>query len=175
MSRAETWGLALCFRRSLATAAFSQEIARIRRLNVEDAFLCGLLHDVGRPILLQALVNCRNCGQADGTDEELLLASEDQRIPMAGRLVQSWELPERLSETIEHQQIPASAPTCQKQAAILNLAIDLAALALDPAAETSISGDFSHTMMAVLNLYPEEFSGIWQQRAAVLDWVGASA
>lgn len=37
---------------SLATAALSQEIARVRRLNVEDAFLCGLLHDIGRPVLL---------------------------------------------------------------------------------------------------------------------------
>ena len=43
------------FERSLATAAFSQEIARVRRLNVEDAFLCGLLHDVGRLLMFMKL------------------------------------------------------------------------------------------------------------------------
>src|SRR5689334_1155092 len=45
------------FQHSLATAVFGQEIARMRRWNVDEAFLCGLLHDIGRPVLLQTVVD----------------------------------------------------------------------------------------------------------------------
>ena len=37
--------------------AFAKEIARMRRANVESAFLCGLLHDIGKPVILQALAD----------------------------------------------------------------------------------------------------------------------
>ena len=57
------------FRRSLATAAFAQEIARIRRMNVEEAFLGGLLHDVGRPILFQSIADRRRRFGLAATDE----------------------------------------------------------------------------------------------------------
>ena len=45
------------FRHSLATALLAREVARMRRLDVENAFVAGLLHDVGRPTLIQALVD----------------------------------------------------------------------------------------------------------------------
>ena len=44
------------FQHSVAAGMFAQEVARVTRRNVEDAFMCGLLHDVGRPVILQALV-----------------------------------------------------------------------------------------------------------------------
>src|SRR5258708_12287382 len=42
------------FRHSFATGLMAQEIAPARGWNAEEAFLPGLLHDVGRPVLLQA-------------------------------------------------------------------------------------------------------------------------
>src|SRR5262245_35894479 len=39
--------LRMTFRHSLGAGLFAQEIARMRRWNVEEAFLCGLMHDVG--------------------------------------------------------------------------------------------------------------------------------
>lgn len=48
---------------ALSTARLAQEIARARRANVEAAFLCGLLHDIGAPVALQGLVDlCREQG-----------------------------------------------------------------------------------------------------------------
>ncbi|MEO1979405.1 MAG: HDOD domain-containing protein, partial [Fuerstiella sp.] len=74
------------FEKSMTTAAFAQAIARNRRLNVEDAFLCGLLHDVGRPVLLQALSDFRNDSDIDAADDDILAATEEYRIPMASKL-----------------------------------------------------------------------------------------
>jgi HD-like signal output (HDOD) protein len=157
------------FARSMAAAAFSQEIARVRRLNVEDAFLCGLLHDIGRPVLLQALSNERKASGEDSADDDIRIAAEELRIPMAGKLVLSWELPRRLSTIIEHQTTPMEAPDCGQQAAVLNLAIDLANITLD--AETDMPTELAHPMLGVLNLYPEEFAQILARHTEISEWV----
>jgi HD-like signal output (HDOD) protein len=157
------------FEKSMTTAAFSQAIARNRRLNVEDAFLCGLLHDIGRPVLLQALSDCRNDGQADAADDEILDATEEYRIPMAGKLVLWWDLPKRLATIIQHQQTPTETTEFDQQAAILNLAIDLADIALD--ADTPMPEELTHPMIGVLNLYPDDVSHLLGQHTEILKWV----
>src|SRR5688572_3502467 len=40
------------WRESVITALFAQEVARLKRRNVESAYLCGLLHRVGLAIVL---------------------------------------------------------------------------------------------------------------------------
>lgn len=40
---------------SVAAAHIAREIARHKRLADEDAFLCGLLHDTGKPLLLESM------------------------------------------------------------------------------------------------------------------------
>src|SRR3954471_16867324 len=40
------------WRESVITALFAQEIARLKRRNVESAYLCGLLHRVGMAVIL---------------------------------------------------------------------------------------------------------------------------
>ena len=47
------------FTLGLATGLFAKRIAKERRWNAEEAFLCGLLHGIGRPILLDALYEYR--------------------------------------------------------------------------------------------------------------------
>lgn len=161
------------FVRSMATAAFAQEVARVRRLNVEDAFLCGLLHDVGRPVLLQLLSDYRSTQAARLTDDQIRQAAQQFRIPVAVRLIESWELPARLGTTIEHQQSALEAGECEQQAAILNLGIDLAERALDPDGE--LPQELIHPMMDVLNLYPDDTAVVLTQADAILEWVRSSS
>lgn len=44
-----------CWRSCVTTGMFAKEIARTRRRGIDVAFLCGLLHLVGRPIALDVL------------------------------------------------------------------------------------------------------------------------
>lgn len=157
------------FERSLATAAFSQEIARLKRLNVEDAFLCGLLHDVGRPVLLQSLSDYRRDNSPEVGDDAVRSAAEELRVAMGSRLVKSWELPERLAEIIEHQQTPLECVEYDRQAALLNLAMDIAQLALT--SDAVMPQEVTHPMVEVLNLYPEDLSKVLEQHTSILEWV----
>jgi len=74
---------------SLLTGLWSKEIARLTRRNVDAAFLCGLLHNVGRPMLLQWLSE----SEAVLTEEDTL-AIENELLVTANRaVVESWKLP----------------------------------------------------------------------------------
>ena len=51
---------------SAAAGAWAREIARLRRMNVESAFLIGLMHDIGRPVLLQLVSDLARELQGEG-------------------------------------------------------------------------------------------------------------
>ena len=161
------------FRRSLATAAFSQEIARVRRMNVEEAFLAGLLHDVGRPILLQALSDRRRRGLLAASDDELLVAAEEHRITFAARLIESWELPTRVAETVRFQNAVYGACDHELQSAMLSLAIDFATAAV--AGGSIASGSFDeHPMTTLLGLYPEQLANVLRHRQTICEWLDST-
>ncbi len=160
------------FRRSLAAAAFAQEIARERRMNVEEAFLTGLLHDVGRPVLLQALSDRRRRRIFSATDSEVIQAADENRIPLASRLIRAWDLSPRVAEAVQNQHQPEAAPTCVMQAATVNLASELAQSVLEQG--PVLRADEPHPMLAVLNLYPEQFHVILRNQNSILEWVNSS-
>ena len=160
------------FRRSLATAAFAQEIARVRRMNVEEAFLSGLLHDVGRPILFQALATRRRRYGLSASDAEICEAAEKHRILLAAKLIISWDLSARVAEAVQFQLSPQDAPGCLQQAATINLASYLADNALSSRSAPESSD--SHPMLTVLSIYPEQFQGILRNQDQILEWVNST-
>jgi HD-like signal output (HDOD) protein len=160
------------FRRSLATAAFAQEIARVRRMNVEEAFLSGLLHDVGRPILFQALATRRRRYGLVASDAEICEAAEKHRILLAAKLIISWDLSTRVAEAVQFQLSPGDAPECLQQAATINLASYLADNALSSGSVPDSSDP--HPMLTVLSIYPEQFQGILRNQDEILEWVNST-
>lgn len=160
------------FRRSLATAAFAQEIARVRRMNVEEAFLSGLLHDVGRPILFQALATRRRRYGLAASDAEICEAAATHRIALAAKLITSWDLSARVAEAVQFQLSPEDAPGSSQQAATINLAMYLAdnALGLGSVPETLEQ----HPMLTVLSIYPEQFQGIMRNQEEILEWINST-
>jgi HD-like signal output (HDOD) protein len=161
------------FRRSLATAVFAQETARARRQNVEDAFLSGLLHDVGRPILLQALIDRRQLHGLQADDDQLRQAADENRIPLAARLVELWELPSHIADAISNQTTPMENMTPNMESAILNLAIDLTETTLS-AKSPAMAQHISHPMISVLGLDPEQLQEILDNHTEILDWVNST-
>lgn len=159
------------FRHALAAAAFAQEIARSRRWNVEEAFLCGLLHDVGRPVLLQELVDLHaEAGQPFQAEaaESLLM---ERHAEVGAALVNGWSLPARLGDTIHFHHHPLKSTTAAQTAMMTNLADDLAHLLLTGDREVSEAQIREHPMLVPLNLYPDEMEALLAQRPTVLSMV----
>jgi putative nucleotidyltransferase with HDIG domain len=162
------------FRHSIAVAAFAQEIARMRRWNVEDAFLSGLLHDSGKPVLWQLLLDAQKAlgvGIEAGLVEDIV---EQMHASVAARMVESWKLPERLAEAIAWHHRPELAPTAAQGAMTLRLADDLGHHAVGPR-EVSEDELRAHPMLEPLNLYRDELDGLIARKQAVASMAEAVA
>lgn len=159
------------FQHAIATAMFAEEIARMRRLNVEQAFISGLLHDVGKPLLLQAIMDSDSLAAiAARRDGATLWAVIDDLHEMAGlALVTAWRLPPSLGETIAAHH---DRETHSVGAQVVQLADDLAIHALDevPGGDEAL---LRHPVAERLNLYPEDVSLLLALREHVAATAGA--
>lgn len=121
-----------CFRRSFAAACFAQEAARVLRANTEEAFMLGLVHDVGIPVLFQEIADIEaDCG---GTlhPATILQTVEANHARVGGMLFAHWSLPDRLAAVVREHHGPLALQTAL--GGILALACELAdhALADEP-------------------------------------------
>jgi putative nucleotidyltransferase with HDIG domain len=142
------------FQHSVSAAMFAQEIARVTRRNVEDAFMCGLLHDVGRPVILQALVAILAEQKLRISPAAVIAATDELHAQVGGTLAESWGLPEAVEMSIRHHH-SSSPPDAQiNSVRITALADALAHFAFEPARmpEAELR---KHPALAPLELYPE--------------------
>jgi len=154
------------FRHCVAAAAYAQEIARLRRWNVEESFLCGLLHDAGKPVLLQLLADVQK-EQKIGVEIGLVNDVLDEMHGSVGaRLVEGWKLPERIVETIACHHRPQDARSSGQTAMMTNMADDLAHFAVGPKTVTEEALRL-HPMLTPLNLYRDELDALVARKATV--------
>ena len=161
------------FHHSLATAIFAQEIARMRRLCVEEAFLCGLLHDIGRPVLLQALVDYQRKHGSKWSRLDMLQAVERHRRAVGGKLIRKWGLPDRVADAILDQD-PVDALRTTQEAQVLALAIEVARTTLYP---ENFDPDslLEHCLIDHLNIYVEQIDELLAKADDVKDLIGRTA
>jgi HD-like signal output (HDOD) protein len=159
------------WRSSVATAQYAREIARLRRRHVESAFLCGLLHQIGKPVVLGALATLATRGS--GADEPALDAAQIDQIAtefhreVGGRAAELWKLPPLVTATIRGDD------GAREMQQLLALAREFADATLDGG--DTPAGDDAMAAAARLNLYPEDLERIAALRAQVLAAVAAIA
>lgn len=169
--------LASLWTHSTLAGLFAKEVARHLRTNVESAFVCGLLHDVGKPVVLGILLDvCKETGET--VAPETCVATLDAFHTRVGRLLaERWELPEPVLESIaRHHEIemPAELGKAVQITAVADL---LAYIATKPEEEheaerASLDG---HPLFAALNLYPDDVDALFAKRAAILEQAEAFA
>jgi len=94
---------------ALATALWGKEVARISKKNVEAAFLCGLLHSIGRPVVLQTLHEYLS-GQAKSVSlDEALILEELNHGRYAQVIVRKWKMPDIVQAAVSHYHDFANA------------------------------------------------------------------
>jgi len=154
---------------SACSAAYCKEVARSLRENVEGAFLSGLLHDVGMPIVLQNLVDMSR----ERTDRQiphgiLTAAMEEFHEAVGARMVHHWQLPAWIAEVVAHHHAFSDAGEHRRETAITRMGDLLAHWALDDSAEAEdFAGDAD--VERELNLYREDVEGLLDLRGQVLE------
>lgn len=158
------------FSHSIGTALFAQEIARQTRNNVEDAFLCGLLHDVGRPVLLQALVTSLREGKVASDHESVLGLVTELHETAGSALAKAWTLPDTVVVALakHHAKEPEKESVPVR---IVSLADRFAHLAIDQGALTR-EAVLGHPALAALEIYPDVLDKIIKRSTAIKETLG---
>lgn len=144
---------------ALMTALWSKEVARSIKTNVEAAFFCGLLHSIGRPVLLQAMAEFNEPLLDDGDIASLWSSYESQANLI---ITKRWQLPAIVSEAIHYYARFSQAPTAKDMAATILLASLLANLAINSGA-LDIADELK-PMLSQLNIYPDQLELIYEKR-----------
>ena len=86
------------WRVSLASGLWSKEVARLVKKNVEVGYLCGLLHNIGVPLLLHRLGELA----PDLTTSDVISILAAQTSTAGVALATEWRLPETVTAAICH-------------------------------------------------------------------------
>jgi HD-like signal output (HDOD) protein len=156
------------WRQSLATGLYGKEIARRNRHNVENAFLCGILHTIGKPVLIHLILQAQKDSKNQPSWAMIDSLIQEFHIQTGIKLTEVWQLPQPVQEAIRfypdetyHQ---ATSPT--KGAMITCLADHLASSLLDPSA---LDEDALRALPVVqdLNFYPEDMDALLDLKDAI--------
>lgn len=156
------------WRQALATGLYGKEIARRNRHNVENAFLCGILHTIGKPLLIHLILqdNDNHSFQPSWTIMDPVI--QELAIVAGTKLAMAWQLPEPVQEAIQfypdgaYQQ--ATSPT--KGAMITCLADHLATGIVDPSSldEETMR---AHPVVQDLNFYPDDMDALFELKDTI--------
>ena len=143
---------------SIATASFAREIAQFLRRNLESSFLCGLLHDVGMPIVMQLVCDLERERVVDRvTPEAMEAAMAAFHCELGAKLVQRWHLGPWIGTVVRSHHDPSSASLLQDEVLVIALADALAYWALHEAAkERDFAAEHPHAQ--ALNISPGALS-----------------
>lgn len=152
---------------SAAAGVFAKEIAKNLGFDTERSFLCGLLHDGGRPIVLQTLVKVRDESTPMGTDL-FDAAMEEFHAEIGAQLVSEWGSTAWMVDAVRHHHDPRNAGEHIELVQVTCLADVMSHWALDEDASTD---DFpaDHPVVDDLGLSTDELGELLALRARVLD------
>ncbi len=160
------------WRHSLASGAFAKEVARMRRVNVESAYLCGLLHEIGKPVVLQTATALAQT-QRLTIEKSILYGWIDGYHSRVGTLIaEKWGLPKQVATAIQYYDDYDHAESF-RQECLLTCASDRLAshvLAPEDLPEESLR---TQPAFAELNLYPNDIDQLLTTKDQVLAVVNA--
>jgi HD-like signal output (HDOD) protein len=157
---------------AVATALWAQEIARLRRMNVEEAFLCGLLEDVAMPALWQLAADIAETSEAACIDAEVDAHIERVHPGVGADIAERWALPARVVAAIRfHHATPDEmsglGASLEGTVAAVQLADALAAVSV-VGATNEVATIQTHRSVATLSLYGRDLDDLLARGDAIL-------
>ncbi|MBX2819217.1 MAG: HDOD domain-containing protein [Rhodothermaceae bacterium] len=120
--------MATIWRQSLACGALAQEVGKAVQYNSETLYLCGLLHTVGKPVILQALDILKGELKLELSYEGGLALIDEFHQDVGGRVAEQWKLPDAVKKAALHYHDPSVVEQNQKEVLITYSAHQLSML-----------------------------------------------
>ncbi len=160
------------WRHSLASGAYAKEVARMRRVNVESAYLCGLLHAIGKPVILRTSSILAQERRVPLEKPVLYSWVEGYHTEVGLLIAEKWSLPQQVAAAIQYYADYDHA-TAFRQECVLTCASDRLASHLLTPDEMPEETLREHPVFAELNLYPQDIDQLMKVKDHVLTIVNA--
>lgn len=155
---------------ALASALWGKEVARISKKNVEASFLCGLLHSIGRPVVLQSISEQLEATKQSISPEEARQLEDQFHVAFGAVIVDKWQMPGIVQEAVQYYQDYRQARHHRDQAMVIHAADKLAGdtLACQKQGVCKLDTVLDDDVFAGLNLYQDEIEKLKEQTEKVL-------
>jgi HD-like signal output (HDOD) protein len=162
----------LMWRHALASALFGKEIARSLRRNVEGQYLCGLLHAIGKPVVLKVIESLEKELSEEVTQSEVMELVEKFHVEVGSQVTAEWKLPQTIQVSNRYYLEYESAPEFKIETAITYLADRIATVCIFPDKEAERKLLFE-TAFEFLNIYPEDRKTLLDRREEIMKLVAS--
>lgn len=154
---------------AILTAVFAQEVARARGECADEAFMCGLLHDIGSPVVLQ-LISDIEIETGVRVDDEAVAQNVRRLHEGVGfQIASTWSTSPAVCQSIgSHHGI--LSPFDRSPAALAVATIQLAEAMAGGCAPEAL---FAHPAATLLNLGVEDVAGLERARTAAAELLDA--
>jgi HD-like signal output (HDOD) protein len=155
------------WRESVATACWARELARLKKRNVESAYLCGLLHRIGRAAAIATLSRIEVAGRQTIAARTFSALADEFENDFGRKLAAHWQLPVAVSAAINGWHNAGRTTGATPEVLQTYVGHLLAIEVLHPElANLSLLAD--HGALAELDVYPDELETLRARRDAVL-------
>ncbi|MGH8263249.1 MAG: HDOD domain-containing protein [Steroidobacterales bacterium] len=155
------------WRESVATACWARELARLKKRNVESAYLCGLLHRIGRAAAIGTLSRIEVAGRHTVAARTFSALADEFEVDFGRKLAAQWQLPAAVSEAI-HGWRNAGRTTGVTPEVLQTYVGHLLAIDLLHPELGNLSPLTDHGALAELDVYPDELEALRGRRDSVL-------
>jgi len=159
---------------ALAASVTTRVIATQARMEPDMGFLGGLVHDVGRAVILSFAGDVRRSsrGALQPQEEELHTIMGVLHAQMGAIVTDSWHLGEELAAAIVHHHDPAQAPESAQRFSWLLCAGDELAKQLAQKEEGDAADDGVAAALQALGLDPELRTGLLEEAREEFEELG---
>jgi putative nucleotidyltransferase with HDIG domain len=125
---------------ALTTASLARDLARRLRCSVELAFMCALMHSIGKPVVLRLLADVQKSAHVRIGEAEAIILAEEYELNAAETAVKAWNLPQHVQVAACYYKRPEAAPEYGRETTITALAARLAGWIVEnnPAEEAAV-------------------------------------
>lgn len=111
---------------SIVSAQISKGIASKLSLDKDNLYLCGLIHGVGKPVILQLLSDSDNAGKSKLNKDDISMLIDEFHLKIGSMIFDKWQIPDSVTTPCLNYKNYSESPEYKKQAAVTYLSNKLA-------------------------------------------------
>lgn len=89
-------------RQAILCGLWSRQVALLRRRHIEAALICGLCKSIGRPVVIEAALDCAVRHRMHLSYQDLMILADQFEYGATQKVLEAWQMPEVVNAVATH-------------------------------------------------------------------------